>query len=96
MAQLLDPSGEMFGDRIISAGDDGSALTNQSKRLKEVSLNQSATLLCMWTPHIWQSTRIPCRSKSVCVCTVDSRLFFCSGGASEAYDSATGLGVGAV
>lgn len=38
MAQLLDPSGKLFGQRIISKGDDGSLLTNQSKRLMQVLL----------------------------------------------------------
>ncbi|CAL8464910.1 g4445 [Coccomyxa elongata] len=35
VAQLLDPSGELFRQRIISKGDDGSLLTNQSKRLMQ-------------------------------------------------------------
>ena len=39
VAQLLDPSGELFGQRIISKGDDGSMLTNQSKRLMQVPLH---------------------------------------------------------
>lgn len=39
MAQLLDPSGKLFGQRIISKGDDGSLLTNQSKRLMQVPMN---------------------------------------------------------
>lgn len=36
VAELLDPTGELFGQRIISKGDDGSVLTNQSKRLMQV------------------------------------------------------------
>lgn len=36
MAELLDPTGELFGQRIISKGDDGSALINHSKRLMQV------------------------------------------------------------
>lgn len=53
MAKLLDPTGSLFGGRVMSWRDDGDRMVSQRKDLKGVLGLECAAVIMDDTPSVW-------------------------------------------
>ncbi|CAD5177619.1 unnamed protein product [Musa acuminata subsp. malaccensis] len=57
MAKLLDPTGSLFGGRVMSGRDDGDRMVSQRKDLKGVLGLECAAVIMDDTPSVWPSSQ---------------------------------------